>query len=459
MSEKNQDRGNFLWRFSQKFQFAADKIIPDSLVFCLILTFIVYFAAVIFTGSNPVDLAMNWYDGMWTQLAFSMQMSLMVILCAAVANSRQVTKAMNFLARCINSPALAMCVLMVWGYVASFINWAFCTMSCTVLAIAMCKRIKGIHFPMMIVAGYCTSCLGQTLSPTCAVYGLLATEGNYVQDFFGSTVSQAESVYNPANIAMFLTLAIMTMVPAVVTRPPVSAGLSFAADESALAQKEAEWMKIDRSTFAGRLNGSRIIMWLIGLCGLLVIAHEFITKGFLGALTLNFIITIFLTANCFLYSTPSAFIGSIKDSMHLGTEVMIQFPFYGGISGMMTSSGLAALVVAGLVKVSTAQTLPAVAYLSAAVVNLFIPSQGGQFIIQGPLLLEAAQNLGADMLATVNGFVYGDQVTNLIQPLYIIPALAMTGTKLKQVWGFMAFICVFWLIATIIGLILFPTIF
>ena len=63
------------------------------------------------------------------------------------------------------------------------------------------------------------------------------------------------------------------------------------------------------------------------------------------------------------------------------------------------------------------------------------------------------------MLATVNGFVYGDQVTNLIQPLYIIPALAMTGTKLKQVWGFMAFICVFWLIATIIGLILFPTIF
>ena len=151
---------------------------------------------------------------------------------------------------------------------------------------------------------------------------------------------------------------------------------------------------------------------------------------FLGALTLNFIITIFLTANCFLYSTPSAFIGSIKDSMHLGTEVMIQFPFYGGISGMMTSSGLAALVVAGLVKVSTAQTLPAVAYLSAAVVNLFIPSQGGQFIIQGPLLLEAAQNLGADMLATVNGFVYGDQVTNLIQPLYIIPALAMTGTKL-----------------------------
>lgn len=458
MSEIKQEKGNFLWRFSQKFQFAADKIIPDSMVFCLILTFIVYFAALIFTGTGPVALAMQWFDGMWTQLAFAMQMSLMVVVCAATANSKQVTHAMNKLASYINSPAVAMCVLMIWGYVASFINWAFCTMSCTVLAVAMCKRIKGIHFPMMIVAGYCTSCLGQTLSPTCAVYGLLATEGNYVQDFFGRTLSQAETVYNPANVAMFLTLAILTMVLAVLTRPPVSASISVAAADAAM-DKEAEWMKVDRSTFAGKLNGSRIIMWLIGVCGLIVIVHEFATKGFLGALSLNFIITFFITCNCFLYSTPTAFIGAHKDSMHLATEVMFQFPFYGGISGIMSSSGLAAMVVAGLVKVSTASTLPVVAYLSAAVVNLFIPSQGGQFIIQGPLLLNAAQTLGADMVSVVNGFVYGDQVTNLLQPLYIIPALAMTGTKLKDVWGFMAFICVFWLVFTVAGLMIFPAIF
>lgn len=458
MSQLKSEKGNFLWRFSQKFQFAADKIIPESLVFCLILTFIVYLAALLFTGTGPVDLAMQWYNGMWTQLAFSMQMSLMVVVCAATAQSRQVTYAMNKLASYIKSPAMAMCILMIWGYVASFINWAFCTMSCTVLAVAMCKRIKGIHFPMMIVAGYCTSCLGQTLSPTCAVYGLLATEGNYMQDYFGRTLSQAETVYNPANIAMFLTLAILTMVIAVVTRPPITADLSFAANDAEL-EREREWMKTDRSNFAGKLNGSRIIMWLIGLCGIVVILHEFITKGFLGALSLNFIITFFLTVNCFLYSTPTAFIGAHKDCMKLGTEVMFQFPFYGGIAGIMSSSGLAALVVSGLVQISTVKTLPVVAYLSAAIVNLFIPSQGGQFIIQGPLLMDAAQHLGSNMITVVNGFVYGDQVTNLIQPLYIIPALAMTGTKLKHVWGFMAFICVFWLIITIIGLMVFPVIF
>ncbi len=458
MTQQREDKGTFLWRFSQKFQFAADKIIPESMVFCLILTFIVFIAALIFTGTGPVKLAMQWYDGMWTQLAFSMQMSLMVIVCAATANSKHVVHAMNCLASHINSPAVAMCVLMIWGYAASFINWAFCTMSCTVLAVALCKRIKGIHFPMMIVAGYCTSCLGQTIAPGCAVYGQLVSEGHVVWDQLGRVLPQSESIFNPINLAMFLTLAILTMVLAVVTRPPVSAGITFAAQNAAL-DEEAEWLKTDRSTPAGKMNGSRIIMFLIGIIGLIAIVYQFATKGFLGALTLNFIITIFLAANCFLYNTPSAFIGAHKDCMKLGTEVMFQFPFYGGIAGIMSSSGLAAIVVSALVKISTAQTLPVVAYLSAAVVNLFIPSQGGQFIIQGPLLMSAAQELGANVATTINGFVYGDQVTNLIQPLYIIPALAMTGTKLKDVWGFMAFMCVFWLVFTCAGLMIFPMIF
>lgn len=71
MTYAKQERGNFLWRFSQKFQFAADKIIPDSMVFCLILTFIVFFAAMVFTRTSPVDLCVYWFDGMWTQLSFA----------------------------------------------------------------------------------------------------------------------------------------------------------------------------------------------------------------------------------------------------------------------------------------------------------------------------------------------------------------------------------------------------
>lgn len=451
----NKDRGTLLWRFSQKFQFAADKIIPDSLVFCLILTFIVYLAALIFTDKGPVDLCLYWFNHAWDMLAFSMQMSMMVVVCAATAKSRPVNKGMGVLARALNNPVLAMVVFMIWGYVASFINWAFCTLSCTVLAIELSKRNKGLSFPILLVGGYCTSCLGQCLGPTASVYALLATEGNYMQETLGGVLTQDVTVYNSVNVAIWVMLALVTILLVVFTRPPKDAIMTIDS-ESNTAQELAEWEKVDRSTPAGVMNSSKIIMWLVGAAGVVAIAHEFITKGFLGALSLNFIIFFFLILNCFLYPTPTAFVGAHKDSMHLATEVMIQFPFYAGIAGIMSESGLAAIVVTAIVGLATAKSLPIWAYISASVVNLFIPSQGGQFIVQGPLLVDAAQQLGADVMTVINAFVYGDEATNLLQPLYIIPALALVNVKLKDVWGIMAFVWFFWTVFTILGFAIVP---
>lgn len=451
----NKDRGTLLWRFSQKFQFAADKIIPDSLVFCLILTFIVYLAALIFTDKGPVDLCLYWFNHAWDMLAFSMQMSMMVVVCAATAKSRPVNKGMGVLARALNNPILAMVVFMIWGYVASFINWAFCTLSCTVLAIELSKRNKGLSFPILLVGGYCTSCLGQCLGPTASVYALLATEGNYMQETLGGVLTQDVTVYNPVNVTIWVMLALVTILLVVFTRPPKNAIMTIDS-ESNTAQELAEWEKVDRSTPAGVMNSSKIIMWLVGAAGVVAIAHEFITKGFLGALSLNFIIFFFLILNCFLYPTPTAFVGAHKDSMHLATEVMIQFPFYAGIAGIMSESGLAAIVVTAIVGFATAKSLPIWSYISASVVNLFIPSQGGQFIVQGPLLVDAAQQLGADVMTVINAFVYGDEATNLLQPLYIIPALALVNVKLKDVWGIMAFVWFFWTVFTILGFAIVP---
>lgn len=454
----NKDRGTLLWRFSQKFQFAADRIIPDSLVFCLILTFIVYFAALIFTDRGPVQLCLDWFNHAWDMLAFSMQMSMMVVVCAACAKSRPVNKAMGTLARALHNPVVAIVVFMLWGYVASFINWAFCTLSCTVLAIELSKRNKGLSFPILLVGGYCTSCLGQCLGPTASVYALLATEGNYMEETLGGIFTQDQTVYNPINLTIWIMLAVVTILLIVFTRPPKDEIMSIES-EASNNQEMAEWEKIDRSTPAGVMNSSKIIMWLIGIAGIIAIVHEFATKGFMGALSLNFIIFFFLIVNCFLYPTPTAFVGAHKDCMHLATEVMIQFPFYAGIAGIMSDSGLAAVIVAAIVSIATADSLPVWSYISASIVNLFIPSQGGQFIVQGPLLVDAAQQLGADTMTVINAFVYGDEATNLLQPLYILPGLALVGVKLKDVWGIMAFVWFFWTIFTVLGFAIVPGLF
>jgi short-chain fatty acids transporter len=445
-------KGSFLWRFSKKFQFAADKIIPDSLVFCLILTFIVFAAAMVMTGTGPIQLCMYWYDGLWTQISFAFQMAFMVIVCATCAKSPQVNKLLGKLATAVKTPQGAMILLMLFGFASSFVNWAFCTIVTPILAMQLSKHIKGLHFPMMIAAGYSTMILGQCLGPTASVYALLATEGHFLQDTLG-IITQDQSVYNPMNVMLFCVLAGVTIILAVMTRPPKEETVEFT---TTMDEKVNDYSIAERVTIAEKLNGSRICMWLIGIAGIIVMAYSFATMGFFGALSVNFIIFMFLTINCFLYNTPTSFVGAHKDSMKLATEVMIQFPFYGGIMGIMATSGMATIIVEGIVSIATPESLPVWAYISASVVNLFIPSQGGQFIIQGPLLVDAAHQIGANVTYVINAFVYGDEATNLLQPLYVIPALSVVGMKLKDVWGFMAFIWAFWTVITCLGLYFIP---
>lgn len=451
-NSKSANKGTFLWRLSKKFQFAADKLIPDSFVFCLILTFIVFVLGIIFTKTGPVKMVIHWYNGLWTQMTFAFQMAFMVVTCAVCAKSKQVKKVLRWIASVPKTPMGAMILLMGFGYISSFVNWAFCTVVTPILAMQLSKQIKGLHFPMMIAAGYSTMILGQCLGPSASVYALVATKGHFLENEIG-ILTQADTVYNSVNVALFVIMAVFTVLLSIFTVPPKEEIVEF---KTALDDEEINEEIEENETVADKLNGSRIIMYLIGISGILVLGNTFITKGFLGALSVNFIIFLFITLNCFLYNTPRKFVEAYKENMFLTTEIIIQFPFYGGIAGMMMDSGFGAVVVAAIINVANASTMPVWAYISASITNLFIPSQGGQWIVQGPLLVDAAKQVDANMLYVINAFVYGDEATNLLQPLYVIPALSVVGMKLKDVWGFMAFIWVFWLVITTIGLYVIP---
>ena len=445
-------KGSPLWRLSKKFQFAADKLIPDSFVFCLILTFVVFIAALIGTGSSPLDLCTWWFNGLWTQNSFAFQMGIMVVTCATCAKAPQVKRLMGSLAKTVKTPTAAMVLLMAFGYVSSFLNWAFCTVVTPILAMQLAKNIKGLHFPMMVAAGYSCMILGQCFGPTASLYALLATEGHFMQEQLG-VLTQDQTVYSSMNVVLWPILAVAMMIIAIWTRPPAHETAEF---NSIIDDEEVNYDVEEKITIADKMNGSVICMYLIGLAGVIVIVREFITKGFMGALSMNLIIFLFIVLNCFLYKTPRAFVEAYKDNMKLACEVIVQFPFYGGIMGLMESSGLAQIIVAGIVSIASAQSLPVWSFLSASLVNLFIPSQGGQWIVQGPLLIDACQQLNANPIHVINAFVYGDEATNLLQPLYVIPALSVVGMKLKDVWGFMAFLWAFWTVIVSIGLYVIP---
>lgn len=447
----NNNKGSFLWRLSKKFQFAADKIIPDSFVFCVILTLIVFVLGLAVTGTGPITLINSWYSGLWSMISFAFQMSFMVICCGAAAKSPQVEKILKKVASLPKSRATAMVILLVFGLASSLINWAFSLILTPILAMQLSKNVKGMHFPLMIAAGYSTMILGQSWCPSASAYALLATEGHFLADKIG-VIPQSLTTYNPVNTVLFFILAVVTILIGIMTKPPKHEVVSY----EGYKDKDHEEAVIENMTPADKMNNNKVLMYILGIAGIIVIGYSFATKGFIGSLNFNFVIFLFLTLNTFLYNTPIKFVGAFKDSIQPATQVMMQFPFYGGIMGIMSGSGLTGVMANALIQVATTTTMPFFAYLSASIVNLFVPSQGGQWIIQGPVLVEAAQAINAHIPTVVNAFILGDEATNLIQPLYVIPALALVNIKLKDVWGFMAFIWFIWAIVTTIGLLVLP---
>ncbi|KOA18129.1 short-chain fatty acids transporter [Clostridium homopropionicum DSM 5847] len=445
-----------LWKISKKFKFAADRIIPDSFVFCVILTFAAFALGCFVPGASPLKMITSWYDGLWSMIAFAFQMSFMVICCGAAAKSPAVERFLKKVAKLPRSRAIAIVILLVFGLVSSLINWAFSLILAPILAMQLSKQIKGLHFPLLIAAGYSTMILGQVWCPSASVYALVATKGHFLEKSIG-IIGQQQTTYNSVNTVLFFILAIVTIIVGVMTKPPEDEIIMYREEEEDNISNVSN-MKQEKSerTFADKMNENRLIMLLIGIAGLVYIFYTISKTGFIASLNFNFVIFIFLTLNTFLYSTPIKFVNAFTDSIKPATQVMLQFPFYGGIMGIMTASGLSAVVADQLIKIATPETLPVWSYISASVLNLFIPSQGGQWIVQGPILAKAAHALNADMSLVINAFVYGDEATNLIQPLYVIPALSLVNMKLKDVWGFMAFIWAIWFVITCIGFLVLP---
>ena len=460
MSEKSaaQDRGTFLWRISKKFSFAAEKIIPDSFVFCVILMLVVFILSLII-GKGPIELLTAWWGGLSSQFTLAFQMGLMVVVTSTCARSPQAAKLLHKIASMVNSRTAALIVLMLFGYVTSMLNWAFCTIVTPILAMHLAKRIKGLHFPMMVAGGYSCMILGQCLGPSATLYSNLAIEGSDYARIVGQSMSVADTCYNPMNIILWVVLAVVFILLVLFTRPG-KGELVELGNIATEADVEPESYKVTEkpTNAAEHMNTFMPFMWITGAAIFIYIIYSIVTNGFLNALNMNLVIFLFVGINCFLFPQPHQWIEAHKNSMHLATDVMLQFPFYGAIMGMMyVENGLGDVLVNGIVSVATARTLPIFSFWSAALVNLFVPSQGGQFTVQGPLIVEAASRIsGSSLVNCLNAFVYGDECTNLLQPLYVIPALSVVGMKLKDVWGFMAFICVFWLVIVSLGLYIIP---
>ena len=188
-------------------------------------------------------------------------------------------------------------------------------------------------------------------------------------------------------------------------------------------------------TLSDRLDNSKLLGGFLALVGLGIFLWAFIQDGF-GALDLNVFNFGFIMTGMALYLSPARYEKEFNDAVKGSAGVILQFPFYAGIIGIMTGTGLVASMTEGLLSVATTETFAVTAWLTGGVLNIFVPSAGGEWaIVGGPMMLAGAE-LGIPHGQTIAAYAVGDAHTNLLNPFWAIPLLAITGLKARDMFGY-----------------------
>lgn len=407
------------------------RYLPDPFLFVIILTFVVFGLGLIFTDSGPYQMAQHWGGGFWSLLTFSMQMVLVLVTGHVLASSNIFKKGLGALASLAKSPGQAIVIVTVVSMIASLINWGFGLVIGALFAKELAKKVKNVDYRLLIASAYSGFIVWHG-GISGSIPLTIATEDHFSQDLIG-IIPTDQTIF--AGFNLFIILILLLVLP-VVNRFMMPSKDQTVTVDPVLLENDVQAATIEQGalTPAEKLENSTIISLLIGILGLVFLFYYFATNGF--KLNLDIVNFLFLFLGILFHRTPRRFLEAVVNAVKGASGIIIQFPFYAGIMGMMTASGLAAVMSEGFVSISNEFTFPFFTFLSAGLVNFFVPSGGGQWAVQAPVMLEAAQTLGVSIPKTAMAVAWGDAWTNLIQPFWALPALAIAGLKAKDIMGY-----------------------
>ncbi|MDN5599387.1 MAG: TIGR00366 family protein [Brachybacterium sp.] len=426
--------GTAISRAMRPLNHVVERFIPSALVFSIVLTFIVAILGLILTPTGPADLIVHWGDGLAGLLAFMTQMALILLLGHMLANTGPVRAVLSRLASIPRTELTAYVFVFVVASAAALITWGLGLVVGGLLAreVAYQGRARGLelHFPMLVAAGFggfVVWHMGYSASGPLTA----ATEGSFLQESLGGqAVPMSETVFSTWNLLAALATIVVVALALFLVAPRRGdriTQLTVDARETAEDGQEAV------VTPADRLDASRVVTVLPGLALVAYLALHFADGGTLSLDTVNWS---FLALILLLVKNPFELIHLTQRAAGNVGEILLQFPLYAGILGMMAGSGLIQVFSDALVSISTATTFGIFAFLAAGLVNFFVPSGGGQFAVQGPIMLGAGADLGVDPAITIMAVSYGDQWTNMIQPFWALPLLAIAGLKMRDILGY-----------------------
>lgn len=445
MSNVKKKRG-FIESLANASTMVMQKFLPDAYIFAVILTIIVFIASLIATKQNFISIVGHWGKGVWSLLAFSMQMVLVLVTGHVLALSPPFKKLLDHLSNIPKTPAQGIALVSIISYTACILNWGFGLIIGAIYAKEIAKKVKAIDYRLLIASAYSGFVLwhaGFSGSVPLVIAGgdLSATGGSLTE-----AVPVSQTLFSSYNI--FIVVGMWILLPIInVLMHPKNEEDVFVIDPN-LIKEDVEVKKITKEDFkkmtpAEKLENGCFINYILAFIGFVYIVYYFVNSAKQGKfdLNLNIVNLIFLMLGVFLHRTPRSLLDAFVEASKGASGIILQFPLYAGIMGIMTGASaegvsLASIISNFFVNISTVKTFPLFTFLSAGIVNLFVPSGGGQWVVQGPIMMPAGLEIGVDPAKTAMCIAYGDSWTNMIQPFWALPALGLAKLGARDIMGY-----------------------
>ncbi len=425
--------------FSDSFARWSSRWIPSSLAIAFLLTAIVFALGVTVAGRSVAECLNYWAEGFWVLLAFGMQMTVVLMTGYMVASSPAVSHVLGRLAELPRGPKSTLVLLAAVSLGAKWIHWGMGTVTGIIMVRFLAQKQRNVDYRVLVAVAYFGSCAAWHAGISGSAPLLVATPGHLFEDQIG-VIPMTQTVFTSFSLTLVVVVAAILIAVAPLMQPTADRDVVKVSEETLaklapLASRHESAPANLGAGFPRFMDHHYAVNFIFGAAGLIWLVNYFYNSGF--ALTLNILNFGFFFLALILHPSLNAFMRAAQDAVHLVHGIIIQFPLYAGIFGIIQGSGLAAIIGDSFVAVASPRSLPLLIYYYTCVMNYFVPSGGSQFIVQAPYMISAGNKLGVPMAKLVIAFAWGDMTTNFLQPFWCIPLLTAARLEFKDILGFL----------------------
>ena len=424
------------------------KFIPSPFAIAVLLTIFTILLALIFTKPNMIgfgdytlDILQFWEQGIWSSalLEFAYQMMLILVLGHVLVLSRPVSNLILKITRYCNDTATSAAIVACLTMLVAFFNWGLGLIFGALLARKIAEHAQQnnlkLNYPIVGASGYMGMMVWHggisgsapiKINEVGHLSNMMTNNSFEFMHKIPSAIDFSQTIFSLSNLLIFSVILV------VISGMFYVLGKNSQPTEIMLSQYKINQDE-NISTKTDRLDNSRILATIFGLLIIITFFYQYFDAIKTLNITPNLINFFMLGLGILFHGSFKNFTNAVGESIADISGILIQFPLYFGIMGIMSSSGMVTQISDFFVSFSTDTTLPIVTFFSAGLVNIFVPSGGGQWVIQGPIVIESALKLGVPLNKAIMALAYGDQITNMLQPFWALPLLGITKLKAKEI--------------------------